>query len=234
MSQYRFLSAHFIGNRFYAAGEVASTADVIGGSLPLNWVPHREQNHATLLLLRRFGRRGLGQKVKLICSSPRPQPTSLSFPRPRRRTEPTRSPGRSGWASWRSSEVADERAFRLLNRKVKSPCKGQVGRGGWEIRFHPPQTSTKEGTEKWQSHLKLEPTALVAGSEAATTSKSLFGSAIARGQSMSARCRRSAARWAITSLRAGGRVIRSKSCTERNSLPEVRGAFPWATPSRST
>jgi hypothetical protein len=39
MSQYRFMSAHFIGNRFYAAGEVASTRDVVGGSLPLNWIP---------------------------------------------------------------------------------------------------------------------------------------------------------------------------------------------------
>ena len=39
MSRYRFLSAHFIGNRYYAAGEVASTRDVIGGSLPLNWPP---------------------------------------------------------------------------------------------------------------------------------------------------------------------------------------------------
>jgi hypothetical protein len=39
MSQYRFMSAHFIGNRYYAAGETASTRDVIGGSLPLNWPP---------------------------------------------------------------------------------------------------------------------------------------------------------------------------------------------------
>jgi hypothetical protein len=39
MSSYRFMSAHFIGNRYYAAGETASTRDVIGGSLPLNWPP---------------------------------------------------------------------------------------------------------------------------------------------------------------------------------------------------
>ena len=39
MSSYRFLSAHFIGNRYYAAGEIASTRDVVGGSLPLNWSP---------------------------------------------------------------------------------------------------------------------------------------------------------------------------------------------------
>jgi hypothetical protein len=39
MSRYRFMSAHFIGNRLYAAREVASTADVIAGSLPLNWPP---------------------------------------------------------------------------------------------------------------------------------------------------------------------------------------------------
>jgi hypothetical protein len=39
MSQYRFMSAHFIGNRLYAAGEVAFTRDVVGGSLPLNWPP---------------------------------------------------------------------------------------------------------------------------------------------------------------------------------------------------
>ena len=38
MSRYRFLSAHFINNRYYAAGEIASTRDVIGGSLPLNWI----------------------------------------------------------------------------------------------------------------------------------------------------------------------------------------------------
>jgi hypothetical protein len=39
MSSYRFLSAHFINNRYYAAGETASTRDVIGGSLPLTWPP---------------------------------------------------------------------------------------------------------------------------------------------------------------------------------------------------
>jgi hypothetical protein len=39
MSRYRFMSAHFIGNRYYAAGEVASTRDVIAGSLPLSWIP---------------------------------------------------------------------------------------------------------------------------------------------------------------------------------------------------
>jgi hypothetical protein len=39
LSQYRFLSAHFINNRYYAAGETAFTRDVVGGSLPLNWVP---------------------------------------------------------------------------------------------------------------------------------------------------------------------------------------------------
>lgn len=33
------MSPHFINNRYYAAGEVASTRDVIGGSLPLNWSP---------------------------------------------------------------------------------------------------------------------------------------------------------------------------------------------------
>jgi hypothetical protein len=39
MSRYRFLSAHFINNRRYDPGEVASTSDIVGGSLPLNWIP---------------------------------------------------------------------------------------------------------------------------------------------------------------------------------------------------
>jgi hypothetical protein len=39
MSSYRFLSAHFINNRYYSAGEIASTADVVGGSLPVGWPP---------------------------------------------------------------------------------------------------------------------------------------------------------------------------------------------------
>jgi hypothetical protein len=39
MSKYRFMSPHFIGNRRYDAGEVASTADVVGGSLPVGWPP---------------------------------------------------------------------------------------------------------------------------------------------------------------------------------------------------
>jgi hypothetical protein len=39
MSQYRFLSDHSIGGQYYPAGTTASTADVVGGSLPVNWVP---------------------------------------------------------------------------------------------------------------------------------------------------------------------------------------------------
>jgi hypothetical protein len=39
MSQYRFLSDHWIGGQYYPAGTTASTADVIGGSLPVGWVP---------------------------------------------------------------------------------------------------------------------------------------------------------------------------------------------------
>jgi hypothetical protein len=39
MSQYRFLSDHYIGGAIYPAGTTASTADVIGGSLPVGWVP---------------------------------------------------------------------------------------------------------------------------------------------------------------------------------------------------
>jgi hypothetical protein len=36
--QFRFLSDHWIANRYYFAGETASTADV-GGTLPTGWVP---------------------------------------------------------------------------------------------------------------------------------------------------------------------------------------------------
>ena len=39
MSQYRFLTDHSIGGFYYQAGTTAFTTDVIGGSLPLNWVP---------------------------------------------------------------------------------------------------------------------------------------------------------------------------------------------------
>jgi hypothetical protein len=38
MSTYRFLQPHWIGNRYYEAGTVASTEDV-GGTLPAGWVP---------------------------------------------------------------------------------------------------------------------------------------------------------------------------------------------------
>jgi hypothetical protein len=39
MSKYYFLSDHSIGGQYYPAGTIASTADVIGGTLPLNWTP---------------------------------------------------------------------------------------------------------------------------------------------------------------------------------------------------
>jgi len=39
LSRYRFMSAHFINNRRYDPGEIASTSDIVGGSLPLNWIP---------------------------------------------------------------------------------------------------------------------------------------------------------------------------------------------------
>jgi hypothetical protein len=39
MSTYRMLSDHSIRGQYYPAGTTASTADVIGGSLPLNRVP---------------------------------------------------------------------------------------------------------------------------------------------------------------------------------------------------
>jgi hypothetical protein len=38
LSQYRFLSDHWIGGQYYPAGTVASTADV-GGTLPVGWQP---------------------------------------------------------------------------------------------------------------------------------------------------------------------------------------------------
>ena len=39
MAQYRFLTDHYIGNAIFPAGTTASTADVPGGTLPVNWVP---------------------------------------------------------------------------------------------------------------------------------------------------------------------------------------------------
>jgi hypothetical protein len=39
LSQYRFLSDHSIGGQYYPAGTIASTADVIGGTLPVGWTP---------------------------------------------------------------------------------------------------------------------------------------------------------------------------------------------------
>jgi hypothetical protein len=39
MATYRMLSDHSIGGQYYPAGTTASTADVIGGTLPLNWTP---------------------------------------------------------------------------------------------------------------------------------------------------------------------------------------------------
>jgi hypothetical protein len=39
VSQYRFLSDHSIGGQYYQAGTTAFTADVVGGTLPIGWVP---------------------------------------------------------------------------------------------------------------------------------------------------------------------------------------------------
>jgi hypothetical protein len=37
MSTWKFLQDHFIGGRYYQAGETAFTADIPGGSLPAGW-----------------------------------------------------------------------------------------------------------------------------------------------------------------------------------------------------
>jgi hypothetical protein len=39
MSRYRFLSDHWIGGQYFPAGTIASTADVIAGTLPVGWTP---------------------------------------------------------------------------------------------------------------------------------------------------------------------------------------------------
>jgi hypothetical protein len=39
MSQYFFLTDHWIGGQYYSAGTTAFTRDVIGGTLPTGWVP---------------------------------------------------------------------------------------------------------------------------------------------------------------------------------------------------
>jgi hypothetical protein len=39
MATYRFFEAHYVNGQYYEPGEVASTADVPGGTLPLDWVP---------------------------------------------------------------------------------------------------------------------------------------------------------------------------------------------------
>jgi hypothetical protein len=39
MAQYRFLVDHYIGTTYILAGTTASTADVIGGTLPANFRP---------------------------------------------------------------------------------------------------------------------------------------------------------------------------------------------------
>jgi hypothetical protein len=38
MSQYRFLQDAYVGMSYFA-GTTASTADILGGTLPVNWVP---------------------------------------------------------------------------------------------------------------------------------------------------------------------------------------------------
>jgi hypothetical protein len=40
MSSYRFLADCYVGTQYYPAGITASTADVVGGTLPVNWVPN--------------------------------------------------------------------------------------------------------------------------------------------------------------------------------------------------
>ena len=39
MSQYRFLQDAYIGTQYYLAGTTATTADIPGGTLPIDWVP---------------------------------------------------------------------------------------------------------------------------------------------------------------------------------------------------
>jgi hypothetical protein len=84
VSKYRFMSAHFIANRFYAAGEIASTADEIGGSLPLNWPPTPASDPLNANAVAAFCWLAHGWEARLIYSSPRPQLTSLPFRGPQR------------------------------------------------------------------------------------------------------------------------------------------------------
>jgi hypothetical protein len=62
MASYRFLEDAFIGQDYYQAGSVASTADV-GGTLPIGWIPNPNvdpQDAAGTLAFYNAGPRPLG------------------------------------------------------------------------------------------------------------------------------------------------------------------------------
>jgi hypothetical protein len=65
MAQYRFLAPHSIGQFYFEAGDIASTADV-GGTLPTNWQPSNAVEPLDVARLRgqrlsREGRRGCSE-----------------------------------------------------------------------------------------------------------------------------------------------------------------------------
>jgi hypothetical protein len=57
MSQYRFLQDASVGQFYYPAGTIASTADV-GGTLPTNWLPNGDVDPLDTAAVTAFYNRG--------------------------------------------------------------------------------------------------------------------------------------------------------------------------------